>query len=111
MQPQNSFIKFLVDSGFTVFIISWKNPDASMEEITFEDYMTLGPLTALDVVKEVTGSQKVNIVGYCIGGTLLAIVLSYLTALGDKTANSARSEERRVGKESRYQWLSWSREK
>jgi len=89
MQPQNSFIKFLVDSGFTVFIISWKNPDASMEEITFEDYMTLGPLTALDVVKEITGSQKVNIVGYCIGGTLLAMVLSYLTALGDKTANSA----------------------
>ena len=89
MQPQNSFIKFLVDSGFTVFIISWKNPDASMEEITFEDYMTLGPLTALDVVKEISGSQKVNIVGYCIGGTLLAMVLSYLTALGDKTANSA----------------------
>ncbi len=60
-----------------------------MEEITFEDYMTLGPLTALDVVKEITGSQKVNIVGYCIGGTLLAIVLSYLTTQGDKTANSA----------------------
>src|SRR5436305_7133059 len=89
MQPQNSFIKFLVDSGFTVFIISWKNPDALMEEITFEDYMTLGPLTALDVVKEISGSQKVNIVGYCIGGTLLAMVLSYLAALGDKTANSA----------------------
>ena len=89
MQPQNSFIKFLVDSGFTVFIISWKNPDASMEEITFEDYMTSGPLNALDVVKEISGSQKVNIVGYCIGGTLLAMVLSYLTALGDKTANSA----------------------
>ncbi len=89
MQPQNSFIKFLVDAGFTVFIISWKNPDDSMEEITFEDYMTLGPLAALDVVKEITGSHKVNNVGYCIGGTLLAIVLSYLTAQGDKTANSA----------------------
>jgi polyhydroxyalkanoate synthase len=89
MQPQNSQIKFLVDSGFTVFVISWKNPDASMEDTTFEDYMTLGPLTALDVVKEITGSQKVNVVGYCIGGTLLAIVLSYLAAKRDETVNAA----------------------
>src|SRR5437588_8717292 len=89
MQPQNSFIKFLVDSGFTVFIISWKNPDASMEEITFEDYMTLGPLTALDVIKEITGSQKINPVGYCIGGTLLSMALPYLKAKGDETVNSA----------------------
>jgi len=88
MQPQNSLIKFLVDAGFTVFVISWKNPDASMEEIGFEDYLTLGPLTALDVVKEITGSPKVNPVGYCIGGTLLSMVLPYLTAKKDKTANA-----------------------
>src|SRR5207245_2367451 len=79
MQPQNSFIKFLVDSGFTVFIISWKNPDALMEEITFEDYMTLGPLTALNVVKEITGSQKGNIVRNCICRSLLALLLAFLT--------------------------------
>lgn len=60
MQPQNSLIKFLVDQGFTVFVISWKNPDASMENTSFEDYLTLGPLKGLDVVKEITGSQKVN---------------------------------------------------
>src|SRR5256886_17299966 len=60
-----------------------------MQEITFEDYISVGPLTGLDVVKEITGSQKVNIVGYCIGGTLLAMVLSFFTALGDKNANSA----------------------
>ena len=89
MQPQNSLIKFLVDNGFTVFVISWKNPDASMEETTFEDYLTLGPLTALDVIKDITGSQKVNAVGYCIGGTLLSMALPYLKAKGDETVNSA----------------------
>src|SRR2546425_3208562 len=89
MQPKNSLIKFLVDAGFTVFVMSWKNPDASMEEITFEDYMTLGPLTALDVIKDITGSQKVNAVGYCIGGTLLSMALPYLKAKGDETVNSA----------------------
>src|SRR3989441_9096086 len=89
MQPQNSLIKYLVDSGFTVFVISWKNPDASMEETTFDDYLTLGPLNALDVVKELTDSQKVNMVGYCIGGTLLSMALPYLAAKRDGTAHSA----------------------
>src|SRR5579885_1221302 len=89
MQPQNSLIKFLVDNGFTVFVISWKNPDASMEETSFEDYLTLGPLAALDVIKEITRSQKVNMVGYCIGGTLLSMALPYMKAKGDETANSA----------------------
>ncbi len=89
MQPQNSLIKFLVDNGFTVFVISWKNPDASMEETSFEDYLTLGPLSALEVIKEITGSPKVNPVGYCIGGTLLSMALPYLAAKGDETANSA----------------------
>src|SRR5437763_7239679 len=82
MQPQNSLIKFLVDNGFTVFVISWKNPDASMEEISFEDYLTLGPLSSLDVSKEITGSPNVNPVGYCIGGTLLSMTLPYLAARG-----------------------------
>jgi polyhydroxyalkanoate synthase len=89
MQPQNSLIKYLVDQGFSVFIISWKNPDASMEEIGFEDYLTLGPLAALDVIKEITGSPKVNAVGYCIGGTLLAMTLPYLAAQQDRTVKSA----------------------
>src|SRR6266852_1594694 len=89
MQPQNSLIKFLVDHGFTVFVISWKNPDASMEETSFEDYLTLGPLSALEVIKEITGSPKVNAVGYCIGGTLLSMALPYLAAKGDETVNSA----------------------
>jgi polyhydroxyalkanoate synthase subunit PhaC len=89
MQPQNSLIKFLVDNGFTVFVISWKNPDASMEDTSFDGYLTLGPLAALEVIKEITGSQKVNLIGYCIGGTLLSMALPYLKAKRDETANSA----------------------
>lgn len=89
MQPQSSLIKFLVENGFTVFVISWKNPDASMEEISFEDYLTLGPLSALDIMKEITGSSRVNAVGYCIGGTLLSMTLPYLVAKGDETVNAA----------------------
>jgi polyhydroxyalkanoate synthase subunit PhaC len=89
MQPQNSMIKFLVDKGFTVFVISWKNPDPSMEDTTFEDYLKLGPLESLEVIKEITGSQKVNVVGYCIGGTLLSMALPYLKAKGDETVNAA----------------------
>jgi polyhydroxyalkanoate synthase len=89
MQPKNSLIKFLVDHGFTVFVISWKNPDESMADTSFEDYLTLGPLCSLDVIKEITGSLEVNTVGYCIGGTLLAMVLPYLAAKKDKTVNSA----------------------
>ena len=80
MQPKNSLINFLVEQGFTVFVISWKNPDASMEDITFDDYLELGPLAAADVVKEITGSPTVNPVGYCIGGTLLSMTLPYLAA-------------------------------
>ena len=83
MQPQNSLIRFLVDQGFSVFVISWKNPDASMEDTTFDDYLDLGPLTALQAVRDITGSATVTPVGYCIGGTLLSMALSYLAATGD----------------------------
>jgi polyhydroxyalkanoate synthase len=89
LQPQNSLVKFLLEHGFTVFVVSWKNPDPSMENISFDDYVTLGPVTALDVVKQITGSPKVNLVGYCIAGTLISTVPLYLKAKGDtKTVNS-----------------------
>ncbi|MEJ7820447.1 MAG: alpha/beta fold hydrolase, partial [Rubrobacteraceae bacterium] len=84
MQPKNSFVKYLVDEGYTVFMVSWKNPDASLESIKFEDYMTMGPLAAAEVIKDITGSDKVNPVGYCVGGTLLAITLSWLAEGGDE---------------------------
>jgi polyhydroxyalkanoate synthase len=84
MQPKNSLIRYMVEQGFTVFVVSWKNPDASMEDTTFEDYMTLGPLAAADVVSEITGSETVNPMGYCIGGALLTMTLAYLAAQDDK---------------------------
>jgi len=88
LQPQNSFIRFMVERGFTAFVISWKNPDTSMEHIGFDDYVSLGPLAALEVVKKITGSPKVNTVGYCIAGEMLATVPPYLAAKGDDTINS-----------------------
>ena len=84
MQPKNSFVRYLVEQGFTVFVISWKNPDASMEGTTFEDYMRDGPLAAADAIREITGSRTVNPVGYCIGGTLLAAILAALAAKEEK---------------------------
>lgn len=89
MQPQNSLIKFLVDHGFSVFVVSWKNPDASMEEISFDDYLTMGILDALDVIMEITGAKQVNPVGYCVGGTLLSCAISYLAARQQQTINAA----------------------
>jgi polyhydroxyalkanoate synthase len=89
LQPKNSMVGFLVEQGFTVFMASWKNPDAAMEGTTIEDYVELGPLAASDVVREITGSPTVNVMGYCIGGTLLAMTLAMLAARNDQRFASA----------------------
>jgi polyhydroxyalkanoate synthase len=88
MQPKNSMVAFLVGQGFTVFIVSWKNPDAAMEDTTIEDYVDLGPLHASNVVREITGSETVNVMGYCIGGTLLSMALALLAARRDRRFGS-----------------------
>jgi len=80
LTPEKSFIKWCVDKGITVFVISWVNPDARLATKTFEQYMTEGPLAALDAVEAATGERKINTIGYCVGGTLLAITLAYLAA-------------------------------
>ena len=89
MQPKNSMIRYLVSQGFTVFVVSWKNPDASMDDIDIEDYMDLGPLAASDVAREITGAPTVNAMGYCIGGTLLTLTLATMAAKGDDRFNAA----------------------
>jgi polyhydroxyalkanoate synthase len=89
MQPKNSLVRFLVGQGFTVFMLSWRNPDASMEDTTIEDYMDLGPLAASDTVRAITGSETVNVMGYCIGGTLLAMTLAWLATKNDGRFKSA----------------------
>jgi poly(3-hydroxyalkanoate) synthetase len=72
LQPKNSFIKWAVDQGHTVFAISWVNPDEKLAEKGFENYMLEGPLAALDAIGSATGEHNVNAIGYCLGGTLLA---------------------------------------
>jgi len=89
MQPGNSLVRYLVSQGFTVFVVSWKNPDASMEDVTIEDYVDLGLLEASDVVRAITGRNVLNVMGYCIGGTLLAMVLAWLAAKEDRRFASA----------------------
>jgi polyhydroxyalkanoate synthase subunit PhaC len=89
LTPTKSLIKFLVDQGLTVFIISWVNPDGHLSHKSFEDYMQEGILTAADAVKRETGVDKINVVGYCVGGTLLATTLAYLAARGEELFTSA----------------------
>ena len=88
MDEKKSLIKWAVSQGHTVFIISWVNPDAKLSHKGFNDYMKEGPIAALDVIEEVTKLSKINVVGYCIGGTLLATTQSYLLAKGDTRINS-----------------------
>ena len=89
LTPEKSFIKWCVDQGLTVFVISWVNPDANLARKTFEDYMREGPLAALDVIEQASGEHEVNPVGYCVGGTLLAITLAYMAAKQDTRIASA----------------------
>ena len=78
LRPEKSFIKWAVDQGVTVFVISWVNPDKSLGSKTFEDYMREGPLAATDAIERATGELKVHTLGYCVGGTLLASTLAWL---------------------------------
>jgi polyhydroxyalkanoate synthase subunit PhaC len=78
LRPEKSFIKWCVDQGITVFVISWVNPDKSLGGKTWEDYMKQGPLAAMDAIERVTGEMKVHTMGYCVGGTLLATTLAWL---------------------------------
>jgi poly[(R)-3-hydroxyalkanoate] polymerase subunit PhaC len=87
--PQKSFIRFAVSKGFTVFVVSWVNPDSRLAHKSFEDYMTEGVLSATDAVKRETGCDKVNVIGYCVGGTLLGTTLAYLAARGEEPFASA----------------------
>ena len=83
LQPKNSFIKWAVDQGHTVFIISWVNPDENLAGKKFEDYMLEGPLAAVDAIELATGESEINLIGYCIGGTLSACTLAYMAKKGD----------------------------
>ncbi|MEA2941205.1 MAG: poly[(R)-3-hydroxyalkanoate] polymerase subunit PhaC [Bradyrhizobium sp.] len=78
LKPEKSYVKWCVDQGITVFLISWVNPDKALGKKTFDDYMKEGPLAAMDAIEKATGELKVHTAGYCVGGTLLATTLAWL---------------------------------
>ncbi len=89
LQPKNSMIRWLAKQGYTVFLVSWVNPDASMNTVSFEDYMREGVYAAVQAVQDATGAEHVNTVGYCVGGTLLASTLAHMAKTGDDRISSA----------------------
>ena len=89
LRPDNSFIRWAVERGYTVFVISWVNPDESHAALSFDDYLRDGVLSALDAIERATGESLTTAIGYCIGGTLLAAALAYMDAVGDKRIGAA----------------------
>ncbi|HEX5314729.1 MAG TPA: class I poly(R)-hydroxyalkanoic acid synthase, partial [Gammaproteobacteria bacterium] len=89
LREKNSFIRYAVNEGMTVFVVSWVNPDAKLAHKDFEDYLIDGPLAALDAIRDATGEADANVIGYCLGGTLLAATLGYLAAKKQRRIASA----------------------
>jgi polyhydroxyalkanoate synthase len=89
LRPKNSFIRWAVEQGHTVFVCSWVNPDARLAQKGFDDYMKEGVLAALDAIEQATGERAVNAIGYCLGGTLLATTLAHMAAKRDGRIKSA----------------------
>ncbi|MEP3114108.1 class I poly(R)-hydroxyalkanoic acid synthase [Nisaea sp.] len=88
LREKNSFIRWAVSEGFTVFVVSWVNPDETLSQKSFEDYMLEGPLAALDAIEQATGEKEANVIGYCIGGTLMAATLAYMANKKDDRVKS-----------------------
>ena len=89
LQPANSVVKYLTDAGYTTYIISWRNPDSSMAGISMDDYIRIGADACARAIAKHTHSPSINIVGYCLGGTIVAEYLAYLAARGDTLINAA----------------------
>lgn len=89
MRENNSFVRWAVEQGHTVFIISWVNPDETLAHKRFDDYLTEGSLAALDVIRDITGEAQANVIGYCLGGTLLACTMAWLAAQKQERIRSA----------------------
>jgi polyhydroxyalkanoate synthase subunit PhaC len=88
LQPENSVIRYTIENGHRVFVVSWRNPDESLAATTWDDYIESGPIKAIEVVQDITGAQTINTLGFCVGGTILATGLSVLAARGQKPAES-----------------------
>ncbi len=88
LQPENSLVRYLVEQGNTVLMVSWRNPDKSLGALTWDDYIEQGAIRALDVTRELTGAAKVHVFGFCVGGTIAATALAVLAARGQQPAAS-----------------------
>jgi polyhydroxyalkanoate synthase len=88
LQPENSLIRYAVEQGHTVFVVSWVNPDQSLGHLGWDDYVEKGVITALDVAQQISGEKQVNALGFCVGGTLLASALAAMAARGKKPVSS-----------------------
>ena len=88
LQPDNSVVRHMVSQGHTVFLVSWKNPDASMAQVSWDDYVGKGVIKAIDVVKEIGNAKQINILGFCVGGTLTSSALAVLAARDEHPAAS-----------------------
>jgi polyhydroxyalkanoate synthase subunit PhaC len=89
LQPENSLVKHLVDQGHRTFVVSWRNPDAALEDKTWDDYVGEGALEAIRVAQEISGSKQINALGFCVGGTILGTALAVLAARKEKPVASA----------------------
>ncbi|MEZ5911839.1 MAG: class I poly(R)-hydroxyalkanoic acid synthase [Paracoccaceae bacterium] len=89
LKAQNSLIKWIVDQGYTLFVVSWVNPDETYRDVSLDTYVEEGYLAAIDAVKAITGQRSINVVGYCIAGTTLSLTLALLKKRGDKSVNAA----------------------
>jgi poly[(R)-3-hydroxyalkanoate] polymerase subunit PhaC len=88
LQPENSLIRYTVEQGHRVFVMSWRNPDESMVHLGWDDYIEQGPIKAIEVVSEITGQDEFNMLGFCVGGTIIATALAVLAARGQRPAHS-----------------------
>ena len=88
LQPENSVIRYTVEQGHRVFVVSWRNPDASLAAKTWDDYIEGGPITAIHAVQDISGAEQINALGFCVGGTILSTALAVLAARGQQPVAS-----------------------
>jgi len=88
LQPENSFVRFAGEQGMTVFLVSWRNPDAELAGTTWEDYLESGAMKAIEVARAISGADKINALGWCVGGTILSSALAVMRSRGDESVAS-----------------------